>query len=54
MADSTQNKENIPPEDVWAAARRRLQENQVWIRLPNTTPNPNVWKEALEFHKKKK
>jgi hypothetical protein len=38
------NKENIPPEDVWAAARRRLQEGQIWYQNPTTTPNPNAWK----------
>ena len=54
MADSTQNKENIPPEDVWIAAHRRLQENQVWFQFPTKTPNPNAWKEALEMHTKTK
>jgi hypothetical protein len=47
MADSNPNKENIPPvEDVWAAARRRLMEGQVWYvplsSLKNNL-NDNPW-----------
>lgn len=50
MADAP--KSGNATDDVWMAARHRLQESQIWFQFPSTRPNSNAWKEALEFHKK--